>query len=115
MRHGRWAVNGDSPPAGSVCNGKEGSFLLFTSLEFLLTFLPGTLLVYFLIPKKVRNYWLLLVSLFFYTWGAPKFAVFLVDAAKAADDTQRFPQSPKKTAPKKRAPAKKPQDKMPKA
>ena len=34
--------------------------------------------MYFLIPKKVRNYWLLLVSLFFYTWGAPKFAVFLV-------------------------------------
>ena len=52
--------------------------LLFTSLEFLLTFLPGTLLVYFLIPKKVRSYWLLLVSLFFYTWGAPKFIVFLV-------------------------------------
>ena len=47
--------------------------------------------------------------------GIRKFAVFLVDAAKAADDTQRFPQSPKKTAPKKRAPAKKPQDKMPKA
>ena len=43
-----------------------------------MTFLPGTLLVYFLIPKKVRNYWLALVSLFFYTWGAPKFAVFLV-------------------------------------
>ena len=41
--------------------GKRGSFLLFTSLEFLLTFLPGTLLVYFLIPRKVRNYWLLLV------------------------------------------------------
>ena len=57
---------------------KRGSFLLFTSLEFLLTFLPGTLLVYFLLPKKARNYWLLLVSLFFYTWGAPKFAVFLV-------------------------------------
>ena len=47
--------------------------------------------------------------------GIRKFAVFLVDAAKAADDTQRFPQSPKKAAPKKRAPAKKPQDKMPKA
>ncbi len=57
---------------------KRGYFLLFTSLEFLLTFLPGTLLVYFLLPKKARNYWLLLVSLFFYTWGAPKFAVFLV-------------------------------------
>ena len=52
--------------------------LLFTSLEFLLTFLPGTLLVYFLIPKRIRNYWLLLVSLFFYTWGAPKFIIFLV-------------------------------------
>ena len=34
--------------------------------------------MYFLLPKKARNYWLLLVSLFFYTWGAPKFAVFLV-------------------------------------
>ena len=57
---------------------RGGLLLLFTSLEFLLTFLPGTLAVYFLLPKKARNYWLLLVSLFFYTWGAPKFAVFLV-------------------------------------
>ena len=47
--------------------------------------------------------------------GIRKFAVFLVDAAKAADASQRFPQPAKRPAPKKRTPAQKPQDKMPKA
>ena len=46
--------------------------MLFSSIEFLYYFLPGALLGYFLLPKALRNGWLLLVSLVFYGWGEPK-------------------------------------------
>ena len=47
--------------------------MLFTSLEFLFAFFPLTLGVYFILPKKARNYWLLVISLLFYAWGEPTF------------------------------------------
>ncbi len=47
--------------------------MLFTSLEFLFAFFPLTLGVYFILPKKARNYWLLVISLLFYAWGEPLF------------------------------------------
>ena len=46
--------------------------MLFSSIEFLYYFLPVVLLGYFLLPKVLRNGWLLLVSLVFYAWGEPK-------------------------------------------
>ena len=46
--------------------------MLFSSIEFLYYFLPVVLLGYFLLPKALRNGWLLMVSLFFYAWGEPK-------------------------------------------
>ena len=52
--------------------------MLFTSLEFLCAFLPLVLLVNFLLPKAVRNYWLLIASLFFYAWGEPSFVLFML-------------------------------------
>ncbi|MBQ7846275.1 MAG: MBOAT family protein [Clostridia bacterium] len=52
--------------------------MLFTSLEFLCAFLPLVLLVNFLLPKVLRNYWLLLASLFFYAWGEPSFVIFML-------------------------------------
>ena len=52
--------------------------MLFTSLEFLFLFLPVTLAVYFVLPKALRNYWLLAVSLFFYGWGEPVFLFFML-------------------------------------
>ena len=52
--------------------------MLFTSLEFLCAFLPLVLLVNFLLPKPLRNYWLLVASLFFYAWGEPSFVVFML-------------------------------------
>ena len=45
--------------------------MVFSSLLFLLIFLPVTVGVYFLLPKKAQNYWLLVVSLIFYAWGEP--------------------------------------------
>lgn len=54
--------------------------MLFSSLEFILLFLPVTLAVYFIIPRKwgLRNYWLLAASLFFYAWGEPKFVLIMI-------------------------------------
>ena len=40
--------------------------------------MPAFFLVYFLMPKKTRNYVLLLASLIFYAWGAPEFIIQLV-------------------------------------
>lgn len=51
--------------------------MLFSSIPFLYYFLPVTLVLYFLAPKKLRNSVLLLVSLVFYAWGEPIY-VFLM-------------------------------------
>ena len=52
--------------------------MVFSSNVFLLYFMPAFFLVYFLMPKKTRNYVLLLASLVFYAWGAPEFIIQLV-------------------------------------
>lgn len=55
--------------------------MLFSSIEFLCGFLPLTLLIYFLLPgRRLRNRFLLLMSLGFYAWGEPLY-VFLMLAA----------------------------------
>ncbi len=41
------------------------------------TFLPITLLVYYLVPRKVKNVVLLIASLIFYAWGEPVY-IFLM-------------------------------------
>ncbi|MBR6165376.1 MAG: MBOAT family protein [Clostridia bacterium] len=52
--------------------------MLFSSLEFLLLFFPVTFGIHFLLPKKARNFWLLLASLFFYAWGEPEFVLIMI-------------------------------------
>ena len=52
--------------------------MLFSSIEFLLVFFPITYGINFLLPKKLRNYWLLICSLFFYAWGEPKFVFVMI-------------------------------------
>ena len=51
--------------------------MLFSSIPFLYCFLPLVVLVYFLVPQKLKNTVLLLFSLGFYAWGEPKY-VFLM-------------------------------------
>ena len=51
--------------------------MLFSSIPFLYYFLPAVLIVYFLVPDKVKNAVLLVFSLLFYGWGEPKL-VFLM-------------------------------------
>ena len=52
--------------------------MVFSSLLFLFYFLPAVLLLYFLIPKKLRNALLLIASLFFYAWGEPVYVVIML-------------------------------------
>ena len=52
--------------------------MVFSSNIFLLYFMPAFFLVYFLMPRKSRNYVLLLASLIFYAWGAPEFIIQLI-------------------------------------
>ena len=56
--------------------------MLFSSIPFLYCFLPAVVLVYFLVPRKLKNTVLLLFSLAFYAWGEPKY-VFLMIATIA--------------------------------
>ena len=52
--------------------------MVFSSNIFLLYFMPVFFLLYFAMPRKIRNYVLLLASLIFYAWGAPEFIIQLV-------------------------------------
>lgn len=52
--------------------------MVFSSLTFLLVFLPAFLLLYFLTPVRWRNLTLLVASVVFYAWGAPDFVLLLL-------------------------------------
>ena len=52
--------------------------MLFSSIVFLFTFLPVTLLVYYLVPGRLKNIVLLLASLVFYAWGEPVYVILMV-------------------------------------
>ena len=54
--------------------------MLFSSIPFLYYFLPSVLILYFIVPKKLKNTVLMLSSLVFYGWGEPKY-VFLMIAS----------------------------------
>jgi alginate O-acetyltransferase complex protein AlgI len=51
--------------------------MVFSSSLFLLYFLPAFLIIYFILGRKYRNYFTLLASIVFYSWGAPRF-LFIV-------------------------------------
>ncbi|MDO4960871.1 MAG: MBOAT family O-acyltransferase [Eubacteriales bacterium] len=52
--------------------------MLFTSLEFIFLFLPIVIAINFILPKKLRNLWLLVASLIFYAWGEPRFVFVMI-------------------------------------
>lgn len=47
--------------------------MVFSSILFLFYYLPIVLVIYFISPRKYRNLILFLSSLFFYSWGEPKY------------------------------------------
>ena len=51
--------------------------MVFSSTLFLFWFLPVVLVGYYLCGKNAKNYWLLLASLFFYSWGEPKYVLLM--------------------------------------
>lgn len=55
--------------------------MIFASNLFLLYFLPVFLTVYLIAPQRVRNLVIVLGSLVFYAWGAPKFVFVLLGLA----------------------------------
>ena len=52
--------------------------MVFSSITFLFTFLPLTLILYFLVPKCLKNTVLFIMSLIFYAWGEPVYVVLML-------------------------------------
>lgn len=52
--------------------------MLFSSISFLYYFLPTVILIYFIVPKNLKNLVLLLTSLFFYFYGEPIYSILIV-------------------------------------
>ncbi|MBR1741143.1 MAG: MBOAT family protein, partial [Lachnospiraceae bacterium] len=52
--------------------------MVFSSLVFLCAFLPVVLALYIICPKKYKNFWLMISSLFFYAWGEPKYIFIMI-------------------------------------
>ena len=52
--------------------------MLFSSIPFLFYFLPAVLILYFLVPRQLKNTVLLVFSLVFYAWGEPKYVFLMI-------------------------------------
>ena len=52
--------------------------MLFSSIPFLYYFLPAVLILYFLVPRGLKNTVLLISSLFFYAWGEPIYVLLMI-------------------------------------
>lgn len=52
--------------------------MLFSSITFLFIFLPLTLLLYYLVPVRMKNYVMLAASLIFYAWGEPVYIILMI-------------------------------------
>jgi len=52
--------------------------MVFSSLVFIFLFLTGTLIIYYIAPKKLKNTVILLSGLIFYTWGEPVYVVVMI-------------------------------------
>lgn len=58
--------------------------MVFSSILFIFRFLPVALILYFLTPKKYKNFTLLILSLVFYSWGEIKY-IFIMFASIFVD------------------------------
>jgi len=52
--------------------------MVFSSVLFLVYFLPVFLLIYYLLPNKLKNPFVLLASIIFYSWGAPRLVLIIL-------------------------------------
>lgn len=78
--------------------------MLFSSIVFLFTFLPVVLILYYIVPRRLKNMVLLAGSLVFYAWGEPVYAILMMisivfnyisglDIARNLDSPQRAKKS----------------------
>lgn len=72
--------------------------MVFSSVVFLFYFLPAVLALYFLVPRRAKNFVLLACSLFFYAWGEPACLLLMIVSilinylfGRAIDCAARFP------------------------
>ena len=52
--------------------------MVFSTSIFIYLFLPITLLIYYIAPKKSKNFIILLSGLVFYSWGEPIYVVVML-------------------------------------
>ena len=52
--------------------------MLFSGIPFLFYFLPCVLFLYFITPRKFKNFTLLISSLVFYAWGEPRLVILMM-------------------------------------
>ena len=52
--------------------------MVFSGIPFLYYFLPITLILYFAVPRRLKNTVLLLTSLVFYAWGEPEYVFLMI-------------------------------------
>ena len=55
--------------------------MLFSSILFLFYFLPVTLFIYTIVPRRLKNPVLLIASIFFYSWGEPIYVILMLFSA----------------------------------
>ena len=55
--------------------------MVFSSIFFIFCFLPVFMLIYYLVPWKLRNIVLLAGSLIFYAWGEPVYVILMLFSA----------------------------------
>ena len=52
--------------------------MVFSSLLFLFVYLPAVLMIYYIVPRKLRNLFLFVVNLVFYGWGEPVYVSLMI-------------------------------------
>ena len=52
--------------------------MAFSTLVFPFVFLPVSLILYFVLPKQLKNAALVVCSLVFFAWGTPEYLVLMV-------------------------------------
>ena len=64
--------------------------MLFSSITFLFAFLALVLILYFIVPRKVKNLVLLVFSLVFYAWGEAVYIILMIASIAVAYVTGIF-------------------------
>lgn len=58
--------------------------MLFSSITFLYFFLPFTVFLYYVVPKRAKNFVLFVLSVLFYAWGEPVYVLLMLAEILAA-------------------------------